>query len=127
MDNDRCSVVEIGKEKYELVLSVKATKEIAKKYGGLDNLGDKLMKPENFEAALDEVVWLITLLANQGILKNNLLNGEERELLTEEKVELLTLPSDLALFNTVITEAVHKGTKRYVESEEQGSKNEQVG
>ena len=33
------------------------------RYGGLKNLGDKLMKSENFEIALDEVIRLITLLA----------------------------------------------------------------
>ena len=32
---------------------------------GLENLGEKLMKAENFEMALDEIVWLITLLCNQ--------------------------------------------------------------
>ena len=48
--------------KYEMLLTTKATKEIAGRYGGLENLGDKLMKSENFEMALDEIVWLITLL-----------------------------------------------------------------
>jgi hypothetical protein len=34
------------------------------------------MKSENFEMALDEVVWLLTLLANQSILVRNLKNRE---------------------------------------------------
>jgi hypothetical protein len=40
--------------------------------------------------ALDEIVWLITLLANQGILIDNRMNQEKKPLLTEEDVELLT-------------------------------------
>jgi hypothetical protein len=67
-DNDRSAIIKIGDEEYQLILTTKATKEIAKRYGGLENLGTKLMKTENFEMALDEVVWLITLLANQSIL-----------------------------------------------------------
>lgn len=43
MDNERSAVIKIGDEDYQLILSTRATKEIAKRYGGLDNLGDKLM------------------------------------------------------------------------------------
>ena len=45
---------------------------IRDRYGGLENLGEKLMKSENFEMAIGEIVWLITLLANQSILVYNL-------------------------------------------------------
>ena len=41
MDNERSAVIKIGDEDYQLILSTRATKEIAKRYGGLDNLGDK--------------------------------------------------------------------------------------
>lgn len=127
MDNDRSSLITIGGEQYRLILTTRATKEIAKRYGGLENLGGKLMKSENFEMALDEIVWLITLLANQGILIDNRMNQEKKPLLTEEDVELLTSPLDLAGYKDAIMEAMFKGTKRYVESEETQSKNVQVG
>ena len=128
MDNDRFSQISIGGKEYSLILTTKATKEIAKRYGGLSNLGDKLMKSENFEEALDEVVWLITLLANQGIMIDNLQNGDKKPLLTEENVELLTSPLELATYKTAITEAMFKGTKRNIESEsDESSKNTQVG
>ena len=68
MANERSAVITIGGNDYELLLTTKATKEIAGRYGGLENLGDKLMKSENFEMAITEIVWLITLLANQSIL-----------------------------------------------------------
>ena len=72
MDNERTAVITIGDEEYTLQLTTKATKEIAGRYGGLENLGEKLMKSENFEMAIGEIVWLITLLANQSILVHNL-------------------------------------------------------
>jgi hypothetical protein len=117
-DNDRSAIIKIGDKEYQLILTTKATKEIAKRYGGLENLGTKLMKTENFEMALDEVVWLITLLANQSILIHNLKNKDKRELLTEETVELLTSPLELAAYKDAIMEAMFKGTKRNVESED---------
>ena len=119
MDTERTAIIVIGDEDYPLVLSSKATKEIAARYGGLQNLGDKLMKSENFEMAIGEIVWLITLLANQAILIHNLKDkAHPKDLLTEDVVELLTVPADLATYKTAITEALYKGTKRNVESEE---------
>lgn len=127
MDNERTAVITIGDKEYTLLLTTKATKVIAGRYGGLENLGEKLMKSENFEMAIGEIVWLITLLANQSILVHNLKDKEHpKELLTEDVVELLTTPLDLAGYKTAITEALYKGTKRNVESEKD-SKNAPVG
>ena len=118
MIDERKAVINVGGENYELLLTTKATKEIAGRYGGLENLGDHLMKSENFEMAIGEIVWLISLLANQSILVHNLKHKDSpKELLTEEMVELLTVPADLATYKSAIMEALLKGTKRNVESE----------
>ena len=118
MDTERSAVIVVGGEEYTLMLTTKATKEIAGRYGGLENLGEKLMKSENFEMAIGEIVWLITLLANQPILIHNIKHKDQpQELLTEEMVELLTVPADLATYKSAIMEALLKGTKRNVESE----------
>jgi hypothetical protein len=128
MTDERSAKIAIGGQDYELILTTKATKEIAKRYGGLSNLGEKLMKTENFEMALDEVVWLITLLANQSVLVHNLQNpAKKRDLLTEDAVELLTSPLELSDYKNCIMEAMFKGTKRNIESEDESSKNAQVG
>ena len=119
--DERSSVITIGGQQYELLLTTRATKVIAKRYGGLEQLGDKIMKPENFELALDEFVYLITLLANQPIAIWNLWNPENtKPFLTEEMVELLTSPLDLAEYKNAITEALHRGTARNVVSAETG-------
>ena len=121
---DRSTFVNIAGIEYEMVLTTKATKEIAARYGGLENLGDKLMKSENFEMALSEIIWLIALLSNQSILIHNLKNAtEKKELLTEEMLELLTFPVDLADYKNAIMEAMFKGTKRNIESEQAPTKN----
>jgi hypothetical protein len=123
---ERSTTIDIGGTEFKMVLTTKATKEIAKRYGGLENLGDKLMKTENFELALEEVVWLITLLANQSIQIHNIKNKDDKkELITEEEVELLTTPYDLANYKNAIMASMMRGTQRNVESEP--SKNEVVG
>lgn len=126
-NNERSAVINIGGVDFELMLTTRATKEIARRYGGLENLGDKLMKSENFELALDEIIWLITLLANQSILIHNLKNKDNpKDVLTEDEVELLTSPLELATYKSAITEAMFKGTKRDIMSEE-NPKNVEVG
>lgn len=123
---ERSTSIDIGGTQFKMILTTKATKEIAKRYGGLENLGEKLMKTENFELAIEEVVWLITLLANQSILIHNIRNKDDKkDLLTEDEVELLTTPFDLANYKNAIMASMMKGTKRNVESDD--SKNEVVG
>ena len=128
MDNERAASITIAGKEYQLILTTRATKEIAKRYGGLANLGDKLMKTENFELALDELIWLIALLANQSILIHNFQHPEDKqEPLTEEEIELLTTPTDLAEYKDAIMDSMLRGTKRYVESEPQPEKNASAG
>ena len=119
MADERRTTIKIGDNEYELLLTTKATKEIAKRYGGLDNLGEKLQNSKDFNETITEVVWLIVTLANQSILIYNFKNkGKEKDLLTEDEVELLTTPTDLAEFKNAISEALVKGTKRNIVSEE---------
>ena len=128
MENERAASITIGGKGYELVLTTGATKQIAKRYGGLASLGDKLMKAENFELALDELVWLIALLANQSILIHNFQYPEKkRDPLTEEAIELLTSPHELAVYKDAIMESMFRGTKRFVESEPEPEKNASAG
>lgn len=124
---DRGSIIKIGENDYELILTTRATKKIAKRYGGLENLGDRLMKSENFEMALDEIIWLITLLADQSVMIYNLENpNSKKPLLCEDEVELLTSPFDLAEYKNAIMDSMHKGTKGNIENESD-SKNTKVG
>ena len=50
-------------------------------------------------------------------LKNK---NKPKEELTEEMVELLTTPFDLALYKEAITQAMFLGTQRNIESQEEG-------
>ena len=125
--DERSAVINLGGQEYEMLLTTKATKEITARYGGLQKLGDKLMTSDNFEKALDEVVWLITLLCNQSVKIHNLKHPDDkRKELTVEETELLTSPMDIAEYKEAITEAMYRGTKRNIESETD-TKNAQDG
>ncbi len=125
--DERSAKITLDGTEYELLLTTRATREIAKRYGGLENLGEQLMKAENFELALDEIVGLIVLLANQPILIHNLRHPDtKKELLSAEYVELLTSPLDLADYKDAIMTAMVRGTQRNIESENEG-KNTQAG
>jgi hypothetical protein len=127
MNDDRSSVIIIDGEKYPLLLTTLATKEIVGKFGGIENLGEKLSTSENLTETFDDVLWLITLLANQPILRYNAKNKDSpKPLLTTDELELFTEPADLTEYKDAIMFAIIKGTKRNIESEDDG-KNAKVG
>lgn len=72
-------MITVNSVNYELVLTTRATKAIAARYGGLENLGNNLIKSEKFEEAIGEIVWLIALLANQGVMTQNLKNPKSKK------------------------------------------------
>lgn len=111
-------MIRIGNKEYELLLSTEATKKIAERYGNLSKLGEKMLEGKSFEESVDDIVWLVTLMANQAIKRKNLLEGTKEALLTEEDVAVLTTPGDFAEFTKEIQEALLKGTKRAVLSEQ---------
>ncbi|WP_459589094.1 hypothetical protein [Corynebacterium camporealensis] len=107
--------VTIGGRDYELILTTRATREIAARYGGLEHLGQALETSEDFAHTLGEVIWLITLLANQSVAIHNLTHPDDPQPeLTIEAVELLTVPADLADYRGAIAEALQRGTKRVI-------------
>lgn len=115
---ERSASITIGGKDFELLLTTRATREIAGRFGGLENLGETLMTAENFEQSLADLIWLITLLANQSILVHNLTEPSDlQSLLSEEAVELLTAPGDLVDYKDAIAECLTRGTKRNIVSE----------
>ena len=127
---ERGAMITLCGSQYELILTTKATKEINRRSGGLGKLGDRLSKAETFEETIDELVWLLTLLINQGILVHNavnkLLGEKQKPLFSEDDIEVLTSPADFADYKDAIFEALQKGAMRHIKSEE-NPKNVTVG
>lgn len=115
---ERSAAITIGGRDLELVLTTRATRLIAERYGGLENLGKALEDSDDIAKSLTEVTWLIALLANQSILIHNLTHPENKQPeLTADELEILTVPGDLAGYKDAISAALVKGTKREILSD----------
>lgn len=118
LEQNYSTEIELDGEKYNLVFSTAAAWEISDRFGGLDKIGEALSNPNDLGAAFRDVVWLITLLVNQGIKIDNYRNGTKRMLFTMEEVGLFTTLADIGTFQVAIRNAIAKGTVRSVKSEE---------
>ncbi|MBS6275996.1 MAG: hypothetical protein KH423_07320 [Actinomycetaceae bacterium] len=128
VDSSRSATITIGGQDYELVLTTRATRLIAQRYGGLEHLGDTLETSEDIDKSLGEVIWLITLLANQSVQIHNLTHPDgQRPELTKDAVELLTVPADLADYRAAISEALQRGTRRSIATETPDPKDQNKG
>lgn len=113
--NDRKVTVTLDGEQYDLVFNTRAAREVAGKYGSLTEFGEKLSEAEQAGAAIDQNIWLLTLLVNQGIAIRNRRDPENKKpFFTEEDIDLLTSPADWPLCQ----EAIIKGSRRDIRSED---------
>lgn len=118
MEFENEAKITLGGKEYPMLLSTRAVKEISKKFGGLDKLGETMTEKKGSAESLDDAVWLITLLVNQPILIYNRNHvGEKKPLLTVEDVELMTTPADLNDANNAIQIALARGMSRSIASE----------
>lgn len=105
----------IGDQERFLVCTTAAYEEICNKYGGLQEMVEMFQGPEDDdndteaeraekmkarEKAAGKIFtiapWLIALLANQGeMLKTGITKPDNPELLTAEKVKLMTSPGEI--------------------------------
>lgn len=108
------ATVELMGEKYPLLLTTRAARELAERYGGLEKITDHL-SGDDAAGAMCEVAWIVALLANQPILRHNRLWPDKRkDLLNASDVELFSAPSEVYGFSQAIMNAVNAGTKRNV-------------
>lgn len=101
------------------------TRLIVRRFGGLEHLGQALETSGDVDKLLGEVIWLITLLANQSVAIHNLTHpDDQRAELSQDAVELLTIPADLADYRAAISEALQRGIRRAIATEAPASKDQ---
>lgn len=88
------ATIKLDKER-ELKFNLNALKKIKEKYGSLDKMQEKLTaKTDDPLDVIDDIIWLLTLLANQPIIelnmdiKRGIAQGTEEQLLDEEYIGL---------------------------------------
>lgn len=108
--------VTLDGEEYPMLMTTYATKQIVKKFGGLENLGEKITGDEGHqEEMFDNVCWLVALLVNQPILIYNRKHRDAEKLLFEvDDIAMLTAPGELTPLMEKVGKAISRGSERNV-------------
>jgi hypothetical protein len=113
---DRITEIEIAGKKYPLNFSVKAAKEVSKRYGDISNIGDAFTgKP--MDEMMDEASWILALLIEQGVAYKKIVEGEDIKPLTKDELEIVMGVVDFAGLKDTLLGAMTAGMKREVEVE----------
>jgi len=109
--------VEIAGKQYPLNFSVSAAKEVAERYGSIENLADAIQEKDS-AGAMCEIVWLLALLMKQGANWYRIMEGVDREVLTAEQLESVLGVYDIIDMQECLFAAMTAGAERTVEVEE---------
>jgi hypothetical protein len=113
--------IKIRGKVYPAVFNVAALKEVGARYGGVEQLGDKLK--QDYGKAIDEFTWIIALLLKQGVALKNFEDGTNDQPLTRDEVELLMSPSEIfqqqAAIVGIISAGMDMGTGTQADEKEE--------
>lgn len=113
---DRITEIEIAGKKYPLNFSVKAAKEVSKRYGDISNIGDAFTD-KTMDEMMDEANWILALLIEQGVAYKKIVEGEDIKPLTKDELEIVMGVVDFANLKDTLLGAMTAGMKREVEVE----------
>jgi len=113
----RITEIEIAGRKYPLNFSVKAAKEVAKRYGDITNI-DKAFDNKTLDEMMDEATWILALLIEQGVAYKKVMDGEDIKALTKEELEVVMGVVDFTDIKETLLSAMTAGMKREVEVEQ---------
>ena len=111
---DRVIYTTVAGRPYPLCLTLRATKEITKRFGGLENLADALSGAELAEQ-LDAMTWLLSLLMAEASAMLCVMGEEAPPPLTAEMLETVLTPGDLIEMQGDLLRTVRVGVGREVE------------
>lgn len=106
--------IEIAGTKYPLNFSVKAAKEVSKKYGDVSKIADALSE-KNVADTMGELIWLLALLIDQGVAYKKIVDKEEVKGASEEELEVIMNGSDFLGLNEILVNAMTIGMTQEVE------------
>ena len=112
----RITEIEIAGKKYPLNFSVKAAKEVAKRYGDIANI-DKAFNSKTMDEMMGEANWILALLIEQGVAYKKIVEGEDVKGLKEDELEIVMGVVDFADLKDTLLGAMTAGMEREVEVE----------
>lgn len=115
---NRITEIEIAGKKYPLNFSLKASKEVVKRYGAIEKMADAFTgKP--IDELLDEIIWLLSLLLNQGAEYMRIMENQEIKQFTKDDLEVVLGFMDLHVLKKQLFDAMIAGRHQEVEVETQ--------
>ncbi len=119
---ENITVLSLRKKKYPINLSVKAMKLICQRHGSVDEFINKLGELPQAEQ-LDELVWVFSVLMEQGAQLAHLESGAEIAIPTVDELEVLIDAPFIGNLWAALTSAISAGMAREIELEVAEEKN----
>lgn len=115
MEFDDEVTITLDGENYPMLMTTYATSQIVKKFGGLDNLNEKIMGSNNEGTMVDNACWLAALLINQPIMRYNRKHRDaEKPLFEADDIAIMTSPREAEMIMGKVSEAISRGSERVV-------------
>lgn len=114
---NRITEIEIAGTMYPLNFSVKAAKEVSKRYGGIENVGDAFTD-KSMDEMMDEANWILALLIDQGVAYKRIVEGKDVKGLTQEELEIVMGVVDFTDLKNTLIGSMMAGMKKTIEVEE---------
>lgn len=112
----RLSEIEIAGNHYPLNFSVKAVRKICERYGAVEEMWEKIQAMPVHQR-LGEIVWILSLLIEQGTQYLRITEGKELDALTAEELEVLVTIGEFDRYADAINAAALRGASTEVEVE----------
>lgn len=113
---NRITEMEIAGKKYPLNFSLKAAREVAKRYGDISNVTDAF-NGKAVDEMMDEAAWILALLLQQGAEYKKVVDGEDIKIFTKGELEVVLGVADFAGLKETLMDAMLAGMKREIEVE----------
>ncbi len=112
----RITEIEIACKKYPLNFSVKAAKEVSKRYGGIENVTDAFSGGK-VDEMMNEATWILAILIEQGAAYKKIIDGEDIKAPTQDELEVIMGVADFANIQEALMGAMTSGMEREIEVE----------
>lgn len=99
--------IKIRNKTYPLLFNVVTLLKVNEKYGGIKGLAEALEK--SLGEATGDFIWIIALMAEQGIALKNFEEGTDEKALTPEQIKLLMKPKEIWGQRDTIIGAINDG------------------
>lgn len=109
----RITNYELAGKVYPLNFSLKASKEVAARYGTVEGAADAISE-RSTEEALDEISWILALLMDQGAKYVKITEDRDVEPLSKDNLEIVLGMADISSMRDTLFGAMTAGMDREV-------------